>query len=124
MKEVAPHSEGSGIRHSPALVAHEDGRHSVMTHDEEGLFEARVEAGQVGEIGTVLTVGVHHDSVEPPLRRPLAETLHSVLVDEVGDDGHRSRHPEIRQLHLGETRPGHEVIGPDPRPRLRRHPVR
>ena len=67
LEEVAPHGEGSGIRHSPALVAHEDGRHLIRAHDEEGLFETRIEAGQVGEIGTVLAIGVHDDSVEPPL---------------------------------------------------------
>ena len=98
--EMASHGDGSGACRPPALVANEDRRLIVIANDQEGLLESRVEPGQVGEIGAVLAVGVHHDSVQASICCTLAETLHSIVVDEVGDERHRRRQTEIGQLHL------------------------
>ena len=57
------HRQRRGAGHAVALVADEDRRVAVRPDDQERLLEARVEAGQVGEVGAVLAVGVDDEPV-------------------------------------------------------------
>ena len=73
---------------SPALIAHEDGGLVVVAHDQEGLLEPGVEPGEVRQIGAVLAIGVDHNLVQSP-PAALAQSLHAVLVNGVGDGRHQ-----------------------------------
>ena len=67
-KQVAPHRQGRGAGHAPALVADQDRRLALGPTTSSRLLEARVEPGEVREVGAVLAVGVDDEPVEAALR--------------------------------------------------------
>lgn len=74
------HGEGRGTSHPDALVADEDRRSPRFADDQHRLLEPGIEAGQVGEVGAVLPVGVDHQMVVSAFGGPHAETLETVRV--------------------------------------------
>ena len=93
-----------------ALVAHEQHRRPARHEDEQRLLEPGVEAGQVGQVGEVLPVGVDEQRVKPGLGRRGGRRGQARLV---GLRRHRrlgGRQPEIGYPDLGKLdtgRPGH-----------------
>ena len=148
LEQVASHRERRRAGHPVALVADEDGRLIGRAQDEDRLLEPRIEPGQPGQVGAVLSIGVDDDPVVAARLGPLAESLEPGGVEGRGNLGHRCRHPEVGQVDRRQACPvtcmllparasrsrrprrrrrfapldGHELVGPerDPRARPRR----
>ncbi len=102
LEQVAPQLQGSRSGHAVALVADQDGRLARRADDEHRLFEARVEAGEVGEVRAVLAVRVHDDLVVPLLVRTGPELLEAVAIDV--RPGSRASHRTSRSPGAGSPR--------------------
>ena len=105
LEEFATHRQGCGPRHPVALVAHEDHR-VAGPDDEDGLLEARVEAGQPGEVGAVLAIRVDDQAVDPIGGHALAQPLEAVRVRGGGELRVAGRSPEIGKRDIREARLG------------------
>ena len=68
--------------------------------DEQRLLEARVEAGEIGEVRAVLAIRVDQEPIHSGALHSLAEPVQSGRVGRRRDLGHRVGHAEGRQLHL------------------------
>ncbi len=92
------HGQRCGPGRAPALVADQHGRLALGPEDRQRLLEARVEAGQPGQVGAVLAVGVDHQPVVAALLHPLAQPLQPRWVDRRGQLGHLLGHAELGQV--------------------------
>ena len=76
LEPLPPHRQRRRPGDAPALVADQDGGITIRPHDQHRLLETRVEAGQVGQVGAVLAIGVDHQTLEASGVGSLAETRH------------------------------------------------
>ena len=91
LESVTAHRKWCRTGRAPVLVAHEDRGLALKTHDQQRLLEARIEAGQVRDVGAVLTVGVHDEPMETAPLHPLTQSLEPGRVRGGGDLGHLCR---------------------------------
>jgi hypothetical protein len=103
--EVPAHRKRRGAGHAEALVADQDGGVAVGRHDEDRLLEAGIEAGQVGQVGAVLTVGVDNQPIPAARLGTLAKAGQSVGVQARRQLGHVVGHPELREVDVGKASP-------------------
>ena len=64
---------------------------ALQAHDQQRLLEARVEAGQVRDVGAVLTIGVDDEPLETAPLHPLAQPLEPGRVQSRRDLRHLCR---------------------------------
>ena len=97
-EQVAAQRHRRSAGQAEALVAHQHGRVALRAEHQQRLLEARVEPGQVGQVGAVLPVGVDHQPVPALRRRPLPKALDAVPVHPGRHLRHLLRHAEVRQV--------------------------
>ena len=103
LEPMTPHRQRRGAGHAPALVADEDGRVAVRPDDQQRLLEARVEAGQVRQVGAVLAVGVDDQPVVAArVQRARAAARAARRSCAAGISGMASGSPKSGSVDLGQ----------------------
>ena len=98
--ELHPHGQRGIPRQPLALVADEDERVLVTRHaqDEDRLLEARIEAGQVAQVGAVLAIGVDEEAVVASVGGARPRPIRARGVQLVRQERHGAGHAEVGQL--------------------------
>ena len=79
--------DGADVDVAPALVADDEGWLRVRSEHEHRFFEARLESGQISDVGAVLAVGVDDEHVEVNALRRFAGALEPDAVDVAPEAG-------------------------------------
>jgi hypothetical protein len=83
-------------RVTDVLVAGDYDALACLAQKQQGLLEARLEAGQEGDIGGVLAVGVDDQPVDAGLLNGVSTAR---FICRGGDGGALNRNAEIRNVH-------------------------
>ena len=102
LEQDAAHRQGCGARGPEALVADEDRGLLGRADDRDRLLESWVEAGQPGEVGAVLSIGVDDQSVVAATVHRLAKAVQARGVDLGRDQRLSVGHPELGQWDVGQ----------------------
>ena len=102
-KRRRAHRQRRRLGHAEALVADEQGRVAARPDHEHRLLEARVEPGEVGDVGAVLAIGPHDE----PVVAALVPCARASAPAALGEDRRRQqrldgRHAEVGQLDVGQ----------------------
>ncbi len=96
--DLGRHHRGVG----QALVADQQRGRAARHQQQQRLLEPGVEAGQVGQVGEVLPVGVHHQGVQPGGARRARRRRQAALVGRLRQRRLGLGQPEVGQPDLGQ----------------------
>ena len=102
LEQDAAHRQRRGAGRPEALVADEDRGLLGRADDRDRLLEPWVEAGQPGEVGAVLSIGVDDQPVVAATVHRLAKAVQARGVDLGRDQRLGVGHPEVGQRDVGQ----------------------
>jgi hypothetical protein len=83
-------------------LPNEHRRLAARSDDEDRLLEARVESGEVRDVGAVLAIGVDDEPVVAALLRTHPKTIEARGVESRWHLRHRVGHAEVREVDASE----------------------